>query len=680
MPEIAVSVIIPSWNGKDLLDDCLKSIIQNIKEIPAEIIVVDNGSTDGTREFLSEKFPSVNVLALKENLGFTSAVNRGIEISSGKYLLILNNDIIVLNNAIKNLLDFMMNNESVGIATSQLIYPDGNIQQVIHRFRSLSFTLAETFFIDRLSFFKKFYSERDLKSKCIFDDRWVMGAAMMIKREVIEDIGRFDEKSFTGDEDICFDAITKGWQIGVCKDSLMIHLHRKSSFTDDRGLDYKWIARMYFEFQRSACLSYIKRNPLWKGKVLFLTKKIASILRLFLSIILFFLTNDKDDLYKARIWGHYQFLCYPFEELLPFCDSVLPAKITIISPSLDVKGGISKQVRHFLESDVSKKYRVSHISTHQSGNKFLKLIRAICGYFEFSIQAFFSPPKLAFVYMSGDISFLRKSIIILLAKLRKIKVLLYCHSYDFDHFYSRSPHFFKSYIKYILNSVEKVVALSSYWKEALFYICGRNDIVIVPPFSPYITQLLSANTKDEESQERNILFMGTIEERKGIFDVLSAFSSIVGNLPYPCRLIVAGDGKEDKVKHIIEKNNLKNNVKLIGWIDEEEKIKLFEEAYLFVLPSYAEGFPLVLIEAMASGVPVVAGDIPPVRELISDGENGFLVEPGNKESLADVLEKVLMNEELCKKIGEEGRRLVKSKFLFNDNVYSLDKEIRSLLM
>lgn len=677
-----LSVIIPSWNGKDLLNDCLESLIKNVNELSNEIIVVDNGSKDGTQELITGKYPSVKILSFEKNLGFTSAVNAGIKISSGRYILVLNNDVTVLNGAVKKLVEFMNKYKSVGIATSGLFYPDGTVQPVFYKFRTIPITLAETFFIDKLFPGTGLYKNSDFSFKennGTPEDGWVMGAAMMIRKNVIDDTGGFDENSFTGDEDICFDAREKGWVMAVSEDAAMIHSHRQSSFSTARGLDSGWIGRMYFEFQRSACLSYIKRNPLWKGKLLFLIKKSASFMRFMLSSILYFLSVRNEETLKARIDGHFRFMCYPFEKMANHCDSSPSKKITIISPSPDVRGGVSQQVKCLFNSSIAGKFRLNHIHTHISGNRFKKSIAAFSGVWNFILEALFYPPHLAVIYMSGDASFLRKSIVMIIARMRKIKTIVYCHSYDFDHFYARSADIMKRYIRYILSGTDKIIVLSDYWKESLSYILGRKDIVIVPPFSQEIETFLSIPLDDKSSKPGNLLFMGAIEERKGIFVLLSAFSKVKDKLDNNCSLTIAGEGDIDAVQKYIEEENMSELVKIVGWADNDSKIKLFRETAIFVLPSFAEGFPLVLLEAMAGGIPVITGDIAGIRDLIKNGENGFLVEPGNTAELEEAIVNLLFDRQAREKIGKKARILIREKYMFEKNIKILEEEFEKIL-
>lgn len=129
-----LSVIIVSYNTRKLLDDCLHSLFA--AESPpggAEIIVVDNASSDSSVDMVAEKYPEAIVLASSENLGFSAANNRGTAVARGDYLLFLNSDTVVSRDALTQPLDFMRNNPQVGALTVRLIYPNGERDPDNHR-------------------------------------------------------------------------------------------------------------------------------------------------------------------------------------------------------------------------------------------------------------------------------------------------------------------------------------------------------------------------------------------------------------------------------------------------------------------------------------------------------------------------------------------------------------------
>src|SRR3989338_9627627 len=165
-----LSVIIVNWNTKKLLEDCLKSIFKYTKGVSFEIIVVDNGSRDGSPKMVKNKFPQVKLIPNKENLGFTKANNQGIKIAKGKYILLLNSDTYLTENSFRKLLDKARSiGESLGSLLPFLLNKDRSIQQsagfsphLLQVFWWMTFiddlpggTVLEPYHVDHESFYKK---------------------------------------------------------------------------------------------------------------------------------------------------------------------------------------------------------------------------------------------------------------------------------------------------------------------------------------------------------------------------------------------------------------------------------------------------------------------------------------------------------------------------------------------
>ncbi len=123
-----VSIIIVNFNTKELLKQLLTSITQNVKNVTYEIIVVDNNSTDGSKELLKTLFKKVILIANKSNLGFGKSNNQGAKVAKGKYLLLLNSDTLVCENAIDTMFQFLEKEKSVAAVGSKLLNRDGSLQ------------------------------------------------------------------------------------------------------------------------------------------------------------------------------------------------------------------------------------------------------------------------------------------------------------------------------------------------------------------------------------------------------------------------------------------------------------------------------------------------------------------------------------------------------------------------
>lgn len=279
--KLTLSVIVVSWNTKSLLQQCLKSLIENTKDnaFNLEIIVVDNGSEDKSSEMVKSEFSKVKLIQNKENLGFSKANNLGIRQATGKYVMLLNSDTIIKDNALIALADFLEQNEQVGIVGPRLLNNDGSFQANCGRFPLLPVAFV--------MLFKEHYGGSNFV-RCSPEDSqkvdWLMGAAFMARKEVFDTIGGLDENIFMYMEEVewFFRAKKAGFVSYFLKDVQIIHLGRgssKSGKTEPILNIYKGL--LYF---------YKKHMGVFQLAILIFMLKIKALLALFLGYI-------KDDNY-----------------------------------------------------------------------------------------------------------------------------------------------------------------------------------------------------------------------------------------------------------------------------------------------------------------------------------------------------------------------------------------------
>ncbi|TET69115.1 MAG: glycosyltransferase family 2 protein [Candidatus Aminicenantes bacterium] len=257
MNNIDLTVSIVNHNTKDLLENCLNSVYQKTKKIKSEVIVVDNGSSDGSIEMIRRKFPQVKLIENNENVGFSKATNRGIEMSPSRYVLLLNSDTILLD-SLNEVLIYADNNLQVGAIGCKLIYPDGSIQPSASRFITLEDEILRTF---RMGQYGKRPELRDFmikylgrllgesvntylltcEGKCdICQVDWVSGACLLVRRRVIDEIGLLDENFFAYYEDIdwCRRMRKAGWKIIYYPAVKVIHLTGESTQQSEKNNIY----------------------------------------------------------------------------------------------------------------------------------------------------------------------------------------------------------------------------------------------------------------------------------------------------------------------------------------------------------------------------------------------------------------------------------------------------------
>ena len=224
--DLSISVI--SWNTRDLLRDCLKSIYSRAPKASFEILVVDNESSDGSQEMIREKFPQIRLIENKNNLGFARANNQAIKRSSGKYELLLNPDTLVLENALEIMMDFMEKNPRVGMCGCRLLSEDGSVQPSCGRFPGLFTVFLHmtklNYFYPGNRFSRRFMGA-GLEEGEAREVDWVTGACLLVRRQAVEEIGLLDERFFMYCEDLdwCRRMKNAGWKICYLPRAKVIH-------------------------------------------------------------------------------------------------------------------------------------------------------------------------------------------------------------------------------------------------------------------------------------------------------------------------------------------------------------------------------------------------------------------------------------------------------------------------
>jgi hypothetical protein len=227
-----LSVIIVSWNVKNDLVNCLRSIKENWPRQDFELIVVDNASTDGTIELLKSDFPEVKLIINEENRGFSAANNQGIKIAKGEYLFLLNPDTIVHCHSLDNLIKVLDENPTIGACGPKLLRSNGTTQISIGRYPTFRGILYRYTFFKSLRMFRAHYKRHcSYEPNKQLDIEFLSAAALMVRRSVIDQIGGWDERFFMYAEeaDLCLRIRKAGWSMLYVPESVITHLHGRSA-------------------------------------------------------------------------------------------------------------------------------------------------------------------------------------------------------------------------------------------------------------------------------------------------------------------------------------------------------------------------------------------------------------------------------------------------------------------
>ena len=337
----------------------------------------------------------------------------------------------------------------------------------------------------------------------------------------------------------------------------------------------------------------------------------------------------------------------------------------------DATGGISTVVSNWMESGIKSLVDFDYISTldeNAPGHQLLKLKQAIKAYFRFLIRCF-KPIDIVHIHLSSYISFYRKLIFFTTARLKRSKIIIHLHGSEFKEFYNNGNKLQKKLISWMFDHCDTVIVLSEEWKRFISQITTNKNIVII--YNGASTDKFKGKIDNGESII--ISFMGRLGKRKGTYDLLEAFKQLATEYPN-AKLLLGGDGDIEKVDDFIKKNSLENSVQRLGWISGEKKIEIFRKTDIYVLPSYNEGLPGSILEAMASGAPIISTPIGGIPEAVIEGKNGYLINPGDISGLKGALEKLCSDKLLRESMGKESLALIDNKF----NIKTIVKQIHSL--
>jgi len=248
---IDLSIIIVNWNTRDYLLGCLRSVFLSENSPSREVIVIDNGSQDGSGTEVKRLFPEIHLIANEENLGFAKATNQGLILASGRYLLLLNPDTEVKQGAIDRLVYFMDHHPDAGIVGCQLLNPDGSKQNSIANFPTLATELLNKSVL-RWLFPKKFPGKERNYTEPIEVDS-VIGACMMTRREALKQVGPLDEEYFLFFEetDWCFRMRKGGWKVFHQPQAEVVHFQGRGTEPKKKEAKVEYYRSRYQFFKKN---------------------------------------------------------------------------------------------------------------------------------------------------------------------------------------------------------------------------------------------------------------------------------------------------------------------------------------------------------------------------------------------------------------------------------------------
>lgn len=311
-----------------------------------------------------------------------------------------------------------------------------------------------------------------------------------------------------------------------------------------------------------------------------------------------------------------------------------------------VRGGVAA-----VEKTYSTFYEpFNHIATVVADNAIKKAVIAVRGVMQFLWWMFFHPEvKIVHVHGSINASFWRKCIFIYIAKSFGKKVIFHCHSGGFETF----THKHKYAVRKLISRCDAVIALSDYWKSFFEKELGCNHVEIIKNVIP------APQYSHHPTNRFTLLFLGLLGQNKGIYDLLSVIADNKDTFNRKLCLCIGGNGEVEKVKNLIKSYGISDMVKYEGWVSGDKKTDLLNCADAYILPSYKEGLPISILEAMSYALPIISTPVGGIPEIVKNGVNGYLVTPGNKEEIGQAIKHLMDSMEKRREMGRVSQRLVK---------------------
>ena len=336
--------------------------------------------------------------------------------------------------------------------------------------------------------------------------------------------------------------------------------------------------------------------------------------------------------------------------------------ILMLGASLEQNGGIAT-VEKLMLKHAAEDVEFQHITSHDEGTILYRIKVFIKAFAALLWNLLNSKSDLIHVHISDGGSLIRKAIITMVAFIFNKPVLMHAHGAEFHKTYSKLPQWAQLVFSQIFRCCDDFIVLSKTWEEYYINNLGLNEKQVIVLPNP--TELPAQIPDRTNTSSIKFGFFGRVGARKGTFDLIKAFAQIAD--ASKSELIIAGDGDIEEARQLAKSLNLENKVQFLGWIDSQTRDKLLANIDVFVLPSYNEGLPMALLEAMGWGLPAIVTPVGGIPELITSTENGLLVNPGDIQQLSEAMQGLIENESLRVSLGNAARETVTP---FDVKVYS----------
>lgn len=310
-------------------------------------------------------------------------------------------------------------------------------------------------------------------------------------------------------------------------------------------------------------------------------------------------------------------------------NSISKKILTISCEYKKPKGGVAQVVNSYSQFFET----FYHVTTTNKTSKFNKILLFFVAYLKTIFYFTTTDIQIVHIHTASYNSFYRKKHFVNLSNFFNKKIIIHIHGGGFKDFYKSNPEKIK---KYLLKCNE-IVALSESWKVFYENELGLKNVTVIPNIIDYPKEGIENIKKEEKT---NILFLGGISKDKGFFDICSA---IIDNIDFfqsnNIKFTIAGAGNISSIDS--DYIDAINYMDFIGFIIGEQKSDAYKNADIYILPSYIEGVPLSVLEAMSYKLPIIATNVGGIPDILKDGINGYMINPGKPNEIFDAIKRMI---------------------------------------
>lgn len=346
------------------------------------------------------------------------------------------------------------------------------------------------------------------------------------------------------------------------------------------------------------------------------------------------------------------------------------ANVIVVAPGLDSQGGIATVVENFGKTSFWTDFGCcAYASTAVHDSRWSKALDDVRRWGIFSCTLVTKDkPWVVSIHTAHDASFYRKLSYLIICAIFRVPAVLHVHPAGFAGFYQNGGVFRRLAIRTAGRIADQIVVLSCTIRELLSTVFPPSKVQVLN--NPIDIRNFSIDPAPRKTIRPRVLFLGWIIREKGVYDLADAIPSVLSEFP-DALFTIAGNKEVLKLKEQLARRGLENSTEVLGWVDGQQKIDLLRTSWTLVLPSYTEGVPNVILEAMASRLPIVTTPVGGIPDVLQDEQTALFIEPGDVAAIADALKRLLRDSDLRE-------ALASAAFQRACDYYSLERANRGL--